>query len=169
MKNKNLHNIKKSGFKTPQNYFEELDDTIFSKLVESNISENIHRGVFKVPTDYFETVESNILNAVDKSDSTKVVSLFSWKKVAYLSGIAASILLVMNIFFRDTNPVSFGDLETASIENYLLNEDLNAYDIAPYLGTTDLDSEDFVDTNVNASAIEDYLLQNSDFEHLITD
>lgn len=169
MENENLHNIKSTGYKTPDNYFEALEDTIFSKLAEENISSIVHSTGFKVPGSYFESLDSKILNAVEEKDTTKVISLFSWKKIAYISGIAASLILAFNLFFTNSNQLTFDDLETASIENYLMNEDLNTYDIAPYLGTNEMNSEDFVENTLNASDIEDYLLQNSDVEHLITD
>lgn len=169
MKNNTLHNIKSTGFKTPDNYFESLDDAIYSKLAEDNLSSKINSNGFEVPEDYFETFDDKVLSAVNENDSTKVIPPFSWKKAAYISGIAASLVLVFNILFTDTDELTFDDLETVSIENYLLNEDLNAYEIAPYLGASELNSNDFVDTNIKASDIEDYLIQNSDVEQLITD
>ncbi len=169
MKNNKLHNIKSTGFKTPDNYFESLEDAIYSKLAEDTLSSKINSNGFEVPEDYFETFDDKVLSAVNENDSTKVIPPFSWKKISYISGIAASLVLIFNILFTDTDELTFDDLETASIENYLLNEDLNAYEIAPYLGASELDSNDFVDTNIKSSDIEDYLIQNSDVEQLITD
>jgi hypothetical protein len=169
MKDKKLHNIKSTGFKTPDNYFETLDDAVFSKLAEENLSAQIDSSGFKVPKNYFETIDSKILSTLDKKEDSKVISLFSWKKVAYISGVAASLILAFNLVFNNTNELTFDTLETASIENYLLNEDLSAYEIAPYLGMTELNSDNFIDNTMNASDIEDYLLQNSDIEQLIID
>lgn len=169
MKNENLHNIKSTGYKIPDNYFESLEDAVFSKLAEENIYSRVHASGFKVPESYFELLDAKIINAVVEKDTTKIISLFSWKKVAYISGIAASLILAFNLFFTNPNQLTFDDLETASIENYLMNEDLSAYDIAPYLGANEMSSEDFVENTLNESDLEDYLLQNSDVEHLITD
>ena len=169
MENNKLHNIKSTGFKTPDNYFESLDDAIFSKLAEDNLSAKIDSSGFKVPEGYFETIDAKILSAIDEKADSKVISMFSWKKVGYISGIAASLVLAFNFLFTNTNDLTFDDLETASIENYLLNEDLSAYEIAPYLGLTELNSDNFIDNTMNASDIEDYLLHNSDIEQLIID
>ncbi len=169
MKNENLHNIKSTGYKTPDHYFESLEDAIFSKLAEESISSRVHSSGFKVPESYFESLDAKILNAVDENHKIQVISLLSWKKVAYISGIAASLILAFNLFFMNSNQLAIEDLETASIENYLMNEDLNAYDIAPYLGANELNSEDFVENTLNASELEDYLLENSNVEYLITD
>jgi len=168
MKNEKLHNIKTAGFKTPNDYFDSVEDSVFSKLNEPQILENTESPGFKVPKDYFESLDEIILSKVDGNES-KVIPIFNWKKIAYVSGIAASVILAFNLFINNPKNVTFDNLETASIETYLMNEDLNAYDIAPYLGNVDLNSDNFVENTINASDIEDYLLQNSDVEHLITD
>lgn len=169
MKNNKIHNIKSTGFKTPDNYFESLEETIFSKLAEEKQSVKINSTGFKVPDNYFKTFDDKVLNAIDRDDSAKVVSLFNWKKVIYISGIAASLVLAFNLLFNHSDEFTFDDIETASIENYLIDEDLSAYEIAPYLGDSELDSDDFIDNNMNAADLEDYLIQNSDVEQLITD
>ena len=168
MKNEKLHNIKTTGFKTPNDYFDSVEDSVFFKLNEPQILENTESPGFKVPKNYFESLDEIILSKVGENES-KVIPIFNWKKIAYVSGIAASIILIYSLFFNNSNDVTFDNLETASIETYLMNEDLNAYDIAPYLGNVDLNSDNFVENTINASDIEDYLLQNSDVEHLITD
>lgn len=169
MKNKQLHNIKSTGFKTPDNYFESFDESLFLKLSENELTSNIDSSGFKVPDNYFETFDDKVKKAIDKNEAKNVFSLVNWKRLGYISGIAASIVLVFNLLLAKTNDLTFDDLETASIENYLINEELNAYEIAPYLGSSELDSDDFIDNNMKASDIEAYLLQNSDVEHLITD
>lgn len=169
MKNKSLNNIQSTGFKTPPNYFESLDNTIFSKLDADNHLGDISASGFKVPDTYFESFDDTILNALKIEDDAKVIPLYSWKKVAYISGIAASIVLAFNLLFNQSNTVTFDNLETASIEDYLIGEDLSAYDIAPYLNPLDMNSDNFVENTINDLTLEDYLLQNSDVEHLITD
>ena len=167
MKNENLHSIKSTGFKTPEDYFESLEDAVFSKMKEQEIHSNVGFSGFKVPSGYFEDFDSKVISLVAE-DKSKVISLFDWKKIAYISGIAASVILVFNLF-TNSDQLTFDDLETASIENYLINEDLNSYEIAPYLGTADLNSDNFVENTLKASDIEDYLLQNSNVDYLISD
>lgn len=169
MKNTNLKNIKSSGFKTPTKYFNSVDDAISAKLKQDKTVAIPDLTGFEVPADYFETVESKIWSSVNQENTSKTIQLFTWKKVAYLSGIAASLILALSILFNESDTVTFGNIDTASIENYLLNQDINAYDIAPYISTEEINSENFVDTKINAADIEDYLLQNSDVERLITD
>ncbi len=169
MKDNKLNNIKSTGFKTPDTYFETLEDAIFSKLKEETMTAKLTASGFKAPEDYFKTFDAKVLTRIEENQTTKAIPVFTWRNLAYVSGIAASVILAINIFFTHSNKLTFDDLETASIESYLINEDLNAYDIAPYLGASELNSDDFIENTINASEIEDYLLQNSDVEHLITD
>ena len=169
MKNENLHSINSTGFKTPEDYFDSLEDAVFSKMKEQDIHSKVGLSGFKVPSDYFESFDAKVLSSMSDHKEVKVIPLFKWKKIAYISGIAASVILVFNLFFTNSNQLTFDDLETASIENYLINEDLNSYEIAPYLGTADLNSDNFVENTLNVSDIEDYLLQNSNMEYLISD
>lgn len=157
------------GFKTPDHYFGSLDAAIFSRMEEANLSSKIDCSGFKVPDGYFENLDGKIFGSIEKEETSKIASLFSWKKAAYLTGIAASVILIFNILSNTSDELTFEDLETASIESYLMNEDLNAYDIAPYLGSNEINPDDFVKTTIKTSDIEDYLLQNSDVESLITD
>lgn len=169
MKNKNLYNIQSAGFKTPESYFESVDNAILSKLEISKNLEDVHTNGFNVPDNYFETFDAKVLDSLTKDDSTTVISFFSRKNVVYISGIAASLVLAFTLLFSNSNDLTFENLETASIEGYLIDEDLTAYDIAPYLNAYDMNSDSFVETTINDATIEDYLLQNSDVEHLITD
>ncbi|MEO6347312.1 MAG: hypothetical protein ABIO60_05315 [Aquaticitalea sp.] len=169
MKNNNLHTIKSPGFKTPDAYFESLVEVVFSKLIQDQLSTVIDSSGFEVPNGYFESLDAKILEATKESHTTKIIHLFSWKKVSYISGIAASMILAFNLIFTNSTKVTFDSLKTASIETYLMNEDLNAYDIAPYLSVKELSTDDFVKNTLYPSDIEDYLLQNSDVEHLLSD
>ena len=169
MKNKNLHNITSTGFKTPDDYFKTFDEKITSKLNNSNSLSDIKSAGYSVPTDYFETFNEKVLEQLKPKKDTKVVSLLNWKKVAYISGIAASILLAFNIFYNNPEKIDFEALETASIESYLNEEDLSSYDIASYLNDDDLSKDVFIDNKLSEESLEDYLLQNSTIEDLIID
>lgn len=167
MKNNNLHNIKTSGFKTPDKYFESFDEILFAKLKdEDNLEINKSTG-FKVPNDYFETVDDKILKAINNKEETKVISLFSWRKVAYASAVAASLILMFNIVFNSSEKLTFDSLETASIENYLAEEDFTSYELATLLTEDELNSEAFINTNITEDSLEDYLLNNANIEDLL--
>ncbi|WOD44301.1 hypothetical protein [Hwangdonia lutea] len=169
MKNKNLHNMKSSGFKTPDNYFESFDDKLLAKLKAQNKLDDIKTTGFKVPNDYFETIDDAILSTVQNQKDTKVVSLFSWRKMAYASAVAASIILMFNLFFNTPEKLTFDSLEIASIENYLAEEGFTTYELATLLTDEELNSEAFTNTQITEDSLEDYLLNNANIEDLLID
>ena len=81
-KNKNI-----TGFKTPENYFEDFDTQIFSKIDEENLPKS---AGFKTPNGYFENFEPNVLKAIETSEKPqKVIPLFPKKYFGYAAAIAA--------------------------------------------------------------------------------
>ena len=160
MKQNKLHNVKETGFKTPDNYFESLEDQILSQV---KLSEVDHSG-FKMPDGYLDSIESNVMNSLSHKGTTKVISLFSKRNIIYLSGIAATILLLLNlsIFEKDS-----WDIEAQTVENYIIGEAISSYEIALLLEDEDLIEENFVTHNFSDENIENYVLDNIDIEELI--
>ncbi|WP_034043996.1 hypothetical protein [Wocania ichthyoenteri] len=167
MKNNNLHNIKSSGFKTPGKYFESFDEILLTKLKNKDELKVSKSTGFKVPDDYFKTVDDKILSSLDNKEETKVISLFSWRKVAYASAVAASLILMFSITFNASEKLTFDSLETASIENYLVEEGFTTYELATLLTEEELSSETFINTNISEDLLEDYLLNNTNIEDLL--
>jgi hypothetical protein len=164
--NNNLNKIKTTGFNTPKDYFESFDKKLLSKLASKNQLDTIKSTGFNIPEGYFETVDEIIFNKVENKKETKVVQLFSWKKVAYTSAIAASLILMFNIF-NPSDELTFDALEMATIENYLFDEDFLSYEIASLLTLDDLNSDVFTNTNISEATLEDYLLDNTNIEDLL--
>lgn len=169
MENNNLHHIKSSGFKTPDNYFESFDEKLLNKLHSKNHLESITDSGFNVPNDYFKTLDNSIINKIKTENETKVISLFSWKKLAYASTIAASLALMFTTVFNSSKKLTFDTLKTASIENYLIEEDFTTAELSALLTDDELYSENFANTNIPESALEDYLLNNTNIEDLLID
>ena len=167
MKNNNLHNIKSSGFKTPDNYFESFDNTLFGNLKNADNLNTIKHSGFKVPNDYFKTIDDKILNGIEHKKETKVITLLSWRKIAYTTAVAASLMLMFNLFFNTPEKLTFESLETASIENYLAIEGLTSYELATLLTDEELNSEVFINTDISEEVLKDYLLNNANIEDLL--
>jgi len=160
--NKNkLHNIKNSGFKTPKNYFDGLEDSILNQI---KLNEKIDDTGFKVPDNYFESLDDVIINKV--SQKPKVISLFTKRNLFYASSIAAALVLMFSIFINK-NDLTFDDLEVASIENYIYEEEFDTYELASLLSEEELNTDNFIDTDYTDEALEDYLLENTTIEDLI--
>lgn len=165
MNKKNLHNIKKPGFNVPKDYFNNLEDVILS---EAKLKETLSSSGFKTPKDYFETLEAVVMEKVTKEESSKVISLFSKKNLVYASSIAAAILLLFNLSIFQTDS-GWSNLDTETVENYMINEDISFYEIAALLSDEDLKEENFIDYNFDKENIENYLLNNLEVEDLVID
>lgn len=169
MKNKDLHNIKSTGFKAPDDYFSSFDEKVFSKLDSESTLNTIKKTGFKVPENYFESLQAETLLKHAERKETKVIPLFSKRNLIYISGVAAAILLLFNLSVFDKNP-SFDNLETNVVENYLMEEYFSTNDDIAALFTEDeIEQHVSIDHDFSESNIEEYLLNNADIESLLLD
>lgn len=166
MKNKKLHNIKSTGFKTPDNYFESFDDKIFSKLNTENPLDSIKKTGFKVPDDYFESFNNTIFEKSLGNKESKVIPLFSKRNLVYVSSIAAAILLLFNLSIFDNKP-TFDNLDIETVESFIEDENISSYDIAALLTDEQIAEDIIIEFTVNEDNIEEYLLNNTDLEDLM--
>ncbi|TXE20032.1 hypothetical protein ES692_01870 [Psychroserpens burtonensis] len=164
MKHKKLDTLKTSGFEVPKNYFSQVEKDILS---EAYLKDKVNVPGFGIPESYFETLESNILSTIEQEYKVKVIPLFNWKNVMYVSAIAACLVLMFNVFYNASETITFDSLETASIENYLEQEDYTSYELASLLTEDELNINNFTDTEISEESLEDYLLDQSNIEDLI--
>ena len=164
MKDKNLNSIKGSGFKTPDNYFEKFDEKMLNQV---KISQKVEQSGFEIPDPYFESFDENLMEKIShEMDSSKVIPLFSWKKVIGIAAVAACLLLMFNLFYPEQPNLTFDDLETSSIENYLGVLDFSNDEIATLLSEESWNKEIFIDQNIEEEQLKEYLLD-SNLEELI--
>lgn len=166
MKKDKLHNINSAGFKTPDNYFDTFDNQLIQRIKEKSSLEGIESPGFEVPKDYFNTIDDSILNAVNDQVETPVVSLFKRKQLYYMSGIAASLLLLISIFnYQSTTE----DISIELVENYFIESDLDTYDLAELLVDANILEDDFnlIETTYEEENLEEYLLENADIEAIL--
>ncbi|MBV7268622.1 hypothetical protein [Winogradskyella luteola] len=163
MKKDKLHNIKKTGYKTPDNYFESFENRFFERLSEGKSVEDIKDSGYTVPKNYFDSVEGNVLNKIHTNE-TSVVKLKSRQSFYYIAGIAASLVLLIAIFLN--NDVPEESLSIEMVETYIENRDLDSYELAQLLSDADLLEDDFTITNTpyQEENLENYLLDNADIE-----
>ncbi|WP_431135229.1 hypothetical protein [Psychroserpens mesophilus] len=164
MKNKTIHEIKSAGFKTPDHYFESFDAKLKERLVDNDLIKQINGSGFKVPDNYFENLDTKILNQLE--ENKPVVSLHSKRKFYYLTGIAASLALLLYLY-NPSEIITIHDIETASIEHYLEEEDFTSYDLAALLTEDELNKTNFIENEISVSKIEDYLLDTIEIQDLI--
>ena len=167
MNNNKLHTVKTSGFKTPDNYFNEIEDVICNV---AKLSDTIKQPGFTTPDNYFESLESKITTAITKEEEPKVIPLFSWQKVMAVSAVAAVVLLMFNLSSTSTtNSLGFSDIETVSIENYISEEDFTTEDFSALINENELSYSNFTENSLTDASIEEYLIENASIEDLIID
>lgn len=165
MKDEKIHNITSSGYKVPNDYFDSVQESILNKLNQNGDIEDIKDTGYQVPDNYFETVEQSILEKVD-SDNTSVIQLSFRKRVYYIAGIAASLIIALSIYLNNEDQ---SILSEEMVETYFQNSDLNSYEIAELLTEAEFLEDDFdvLDSEFNEDNLESYLLENADLESII--
>ncbi|MEJ1223635.1 hypothetical protein [Sediminicola sp. 1XM1-17] len=165
MKEKDKH----SGFKTPEGYFEGFNESLMDKIKEQSHSIPKNDGM-TVPDGYFESLNQQILSKA-KAGETKVIPLHNNYKKYYLTAIAvaASLLLIIGLQWKNENAYTFDDLAASEIEQYFEAHDfdMTSYEIAEIMPIDDLQIEDMLLKEIKDENIADYLNDNIDmFEEL---
>jgi hypothetical protein len=166
MNKKQLHNNNNQGFKTPDNYFDNFEHRLFGNVGASELQKESQVSGFTVPDNYFENLESVVVHQ-NINKQTKVISIFKnyWPQSSV--AVAASIALILFLIFNKSENLTFNTLEVASIENYILNTDVTASDIAQYLTDDDFDNSLTDNAIFTEDYLENYLLNNSNIEYLL--
>ena len=165
MKKNKLHNITSPGYKTPQHYFESFEDRFFNDLNTNN--EGVKTSGYAVPKDYFNTIDDVILNKI-KAEEKSIISFKSRTTFYYIAGIAASLVLMFSIVFNNDNVLSFDALDTASIENYVYQEDYSNDELASLFMPNEISETDFIDITVSDETLNEYL-ETLDTEDLLVE
>lgn len=166
--NKDLNNIKTTGFKVPKDYFNTLEDNILSKVKGDTVLKDIGKSGFEIPDNYFDTIEDTIFNKLNSKESPKVISLFNKRNIIYLSGVAAAIIIMFGIFMNTGNSTNM-ELDYEVVETYIIDENISSYEIASLLTEDELlnINSEIMDEAYNDESMEDYLLENVNFEDII--
>jgi hypothetical protein len=120
----NLENNIKSGFTTPNSYFEDLESKIMNKIT-------LPDSGFKVPNNYFEDNSKKLENLIHKNQ-TPVIQMKSNRY--WITGIAAVFLLsiISPMFYNQskTNEIS-ESTEIAYLDFH--SDDINEVELIEYL------------------------------------
>ncbi|MCF7568573.1 hypothetical protein L3X37_09370 [Sabulilitoribacter arenilitoris] len=166
MKDKKLHNIKSTGFEVPKGYFDAFEENLLNKISKEENTLNVNSNGFKTPEGYFDSLEERIIQNLSEEKETKVIPLINRKTIIYISSIAAAVLLLFNLSIFESS-FTVGDLETETVENYVIDENISSYEIASLLTEDELNEDNLVDYNFEEENIEEYLLNNADIEELL--
>jgi hypothetical protein len=193
----NLDNIKKSGFKIPNNYFESLEDSIYNALSEDSLTEKNGKSGMQIPDNYFDDIEDRIITSVsEKSLLEKTKTGFNVSK-DYFKTLEDTIIQkieikqqpkVVSLFSRrnllyvsgiaaavvilfslnfSKKTITFENINLELAENYILDQGINSYELASLLNDEDIDTNNFISLDTYGDDLENYLLENTDIEELI--
>ena len=163
MGKRKINTIKETGFKTPEDYFNNLEDALTR---ETQLRILMDDSGFKTPDTYFNRVEDQIMERVFEKETPKVISIFKKHQLIYASGIAATIALLITFSIFSPKKDNWNRIDTETVENYLIEENIGSYELADLLLDEDIEEADFMDASLNEDLIEAYLLDNSDVENL---
>lgn len=166
--NQDLNNIKTTGFKTPKDYFNTLEDDILTNIKTDAALKGVEHPGFKTPIGYLDSIEDSVFNKLPKKKSTKVVSLINKQHLIYISGIAAAILIMFGIF-KTFKGLYDMEMDYEFVESYLLSQNISSSEIASFLTEEELLSInlEIMDEAFNGEGMEDYLFEHVNFEDLI--
>jgi len=146
-----------SGFKVPKAYFESFDTDF---ILEQTLKQTVSETGFKTPDTYFDLLEIRL----PKTANARTLQQLNKKTTFYLSGIAASLVLLLMFSWPSETPQT---LTAEAIENYLLNEEIQSDEFASLLTSDELDN--FNPISISSSEIETYIFENAALESLLID
>ncbi|MEO9893134.1 hypothetical protein [Aurantibacter sp.] len=155
-----------NGFKTPEDYFENLTGKLLSKITEEQSVLPKGDG-FIAPEGYFDGLQENILRKLDlEKEETKVIQLNPYRKYYFAAAaVAAAFILFFGLNFETESSPTFEELAASDIESYFENNDmeLSSYELAEVMSFDELDISDILDNQLNDDHIIDYLDDNIDY------
>ena len=122
---------------------------------------------FTTPDGYFDKFSEKVLAQLPKQE-TKVISIFSSKKVWYFAA-AAILILMLSIPLYTKYSTQQEEIDTATLENYIAYQsNISEEEIVNLLEQDDIDKME-LDFNIDDAAIEDALKSNSNLEQYLID
>lgn len=144
-----------SGFKVPENYFQNFEERLFDSLEEKSRTGLPPTSGFAVPENYFDQLESKLMAKTETPG--KVFGLFSYKVFYYAAAAVAVIcLLTLGDFFdprSSSSQVTWNNVEVSYLEDYLEE----GYD----MGYIELSASDYSDLINGGNLVND-----SDFDNI---
>lgn len=155
-------NSNKQGFKTPDNYFKNFDENLFEKISTEQVIPD--SDGFKIPENYFNEFDKILFESYTLQNKSKIINLFSYRKIYYLIGTAAAILIlfisIKSIHVNES--FSFDDLAFSEIENYIdsgyLN--LNSDEISAAFNEPEFNEISFSESTIEEEELFNYLNNN---------
>lgn len=146
----------KSGFTTPKDYFENVENDFFAKLSEKSLPKQTG---FKTPKNYLENLEDAILAKVNPpKKEVKIISLSDRLRKITPVAAAASVLFFIgiNYFSNEATVVNWDDITTVDVNNWYESTSIDNTELALVYEDTNVDEDVFLSSSVDNIDIEDY-------------
>ncbi|WP_442266928.1 hypothetical protein ACSIGC_04325 [Tenacibaculum sp. ZS6-P6] len=140
---------KNTGFEIPDNYFNDLENDLMSKLITKNLPEKCG---FEAPEYYFDNLEDTVLNKINAQKS-KVISFR--KRLIKFSSFAAAASVILFITFQFINILP-PEQTNITIDEWFDNSDITTDELALLFEDQDFSENDLSYATENNN-IEDYL------------
>jgi len=120
---------------------------------------------FTIPDSYFDTISEKILAQLPEQEP-KVVSILSYRKTWYYA-VVAILILMLSIPIYTKYSTQKEEIDSATLENYIAYQsNISEEEIVNLLQQEDLDKMK-LEFNIDDTAIEDDLKNNSNLEQYI--
>lgn len=149
----------KNKFSVPDNYFETIEDTVLSSIIEDQLPGGLS---YNVPNDYFNTVEDVIIGKLHlNKEKVKVISLKDRLLKIIPTAAAACILLFVGFnYINISNSNGIESITNDEIELWI-NENFNEFSTTHSIEFVDTDftDRDIIeeDVSLNDEDIIEYL------------
>jgi hypothetical protein len=173
MKKNKLATHFKSGFKVPNDYFEDFEAKMMRSVSseQSTLKQSREKSGFTIPENYFDGLEEQVLAKVERPEPRgMVISLFRKKQFYAAAGIAAVFIGIISTLLLKPNPVNSLDSEYISVlEEYIDGEniDLNFNEITTFIFEEDYVLEDLSTTALSDEDVFDYIIDHVENPSLI--
>ena len=168
MSNKKLPYNAKSGFKVPDNYFQELEakllESITSQVKATRFTAVKRKPGFTVPANYFENLEAEVLRKTGSNlEKGKIIKLWDRKEVLYyVAGIAAVFIFIISTVLwkpSQTQIHTLEGIELTTLEKYIEEGylDMNYNEISAFISEEEFYINHMVTSDLNEEDVFEYL------------
>lgn len=166
--------IPKHPFKTPENYFSSLEDSIQKSVQGEFVGETLKsiskENVFQTPDDYFHDLPSIIQSRIHREKTNSWLPQSKWHQALSLSSIAAVFVIGLFLLFKPSQEVNstelLSEVSTEDLLAYIDTEDNYEDVLSDLIIEVEIEAE-----YLNNIEVDDKLLDELDFteEELLDD
>lgn len=164
MKLNSLNTNKHHGFKTPDRYFDNLDQDL---LHLAKLHAKTDASGFKAPNDYFNTLETQILQKTSQQTNPSKVITLKRNTWLYVSSIAATLLLLFSLTLFNKSASSFDSLNNDTLVSYILSQDIDYSEMASLIKDETTFADNILKESISDQNIETYLENDLELDDLL--